>query len=259
MSYILDALKKSEQERQQGKLPPFASQHMILTGRKKRPSLILWLLVVILTGNLLLLTYWLLLRDNARETPVLSSPVAEIPMQPAQSAAPLAVATAPVVRSTATVSQPVAVQVNLAPPPVVTLPEVVARVEPAVPAALSEAPVMHHMATPEPASAPEPVNAMPFASPAEKELESSADISRIPTVDQLSSRSQQRIPELIFNSHIYTPQPDARRVMINNIYLREGQPLGNLRIEQITEEGVVLSLEGEAFRLQALRDWRGGR
>ncbi|WP_250658392.1 general secretion pathway protein GspB [Alkalimarinus coralli] len=70
---------------------------------------------------------------------------------------------------------------------------------------------------------------------------------------------QLQIPDMAFNSHIFTNEPSSRRVMINNIYLREGQSFSGMKVEQITEEGIILSLEGESFKIGVLRDWYSPR
>ena len=43
--------------------------------------------------------------------------------------------------------------------------------------------------------------------------------------------------------------------MINNRYLRTGDRFEQLTIERITEDGVVLSKNGQYFRVGTVRDW----
>jgi general secretion pathway protein B len=59
----------------------------------------------------------------------------------------------------------------------------------------------------------------------------------------------------VFNSHIYGSEPSSRRVMINNNYLKAGDFFSGIRVERITEEGVVLSKDGRSFRVGIVRDW----
>jgi general secretion pathway protein B len=66
---------------------------------------------------------------------------------------------------------------------------------------------------------------------------------------------QRTIPDLVFNSHIYGSEPSSRRVMINNNYLKAGDFFSGIRVERITEEGVVLSKDGRSFRVGIVRDW----
>lgn len=66
---------------------------------------------------------------------------------------------------------------------------------------------------------------------------------------------QKQIPSLTFNSHIYSEIPGARRVMINNIYLREGQVFSGLEVVHIGERDIVFSKNGTLFKRPVMRDW----
>lgn len=78
---------------------------------------------------------------------------------------------------------------------------------------------------------------------------------RLPHLVELPLSFQKSVPDLIFNSHIYSSDPTASRVMINSHYLRPGDALGNLIVERVTEDGVILSLDGRRFRVGTVRDW----
>ena len=78
---------------------------------------------------------------------------------------------------------------------------------------------------------------------------------RVPHLVELPVSFQKSIPDLIFNSHIYSSDPAARRVMINDRYLRPGDSFDGIRVETITEDGVVLSKQGQRFRVGSVRDW----
>lgn len=74
---------------------------------------------------------------------------------------------------------------------------------------------------------------------------------------ELDARSRPSVPNLNFNSHIYSQSPSARRVMINNIYLREGQQFMGLEVLEIGEFNIVFEKDGQMFKLPAMRDWNG--
>lgn len=78
---------------------------------------------------------------------------------------------------------------------------------------------------------------------------------RVPHLVELPLSFQKSIPDLTFNSHIFSSDPQARRVMINGHYLRTGEGFAGLRVERITEDGVVLSKDGQRFRVGVVRDW----
>jgi hypothetical protein len=69
--------------------------------------------------------------------------------------------------------------------------------------------------------------------------------------------SRPKVKPLRFNSHIYSDDPSARRVMINNIYLREGQELSGIQVLEIGELDIVFEKAGTQFKLPAMRDWNG--
>ncbi len=79
----------------------------------------------------------------------------------------------------------------------------------------------------------------------------------VPALADMTSSFQRSIPRLVFNSHIYSDVPSARRVMINNIYLREGQEFSGLRVEYIGELEIVFSKSNTLFKLPVMRDWYG--
>ncbi|WP_026377072.1 general secretion pathway protein GspB [Aestuariibacter salexigens] len=78
----------------------------------------------------------------------------------------------------------------------------------------------------------------------------------IPRVDQLPVRLLTRLPSMSFNAHMYASNPSDRWVRVNGIRLVEGDWLNdNLQLVEIEPQHVVLSFEGEAFRMAALSDW----
>ena len=74
---------------------------------------------------------------------------------------------------------------------------------------------------------------------------------------EIPSASRPTIPQIRFNSHIYSDSPSARRIMINNIYLREGESLSGMEILEIGERNVVFRQGDTLFKLPAMRDWNG--
>lgn len=76
-------------------------------------------------------------------------------------------------------------------------------------------------------------------------------------LEELDQRTRPNVSRLTFNSHIYSSTPSARRVMINNIYLREGQAFQGMTLLSIGEQYVVFEKEGQQFKIAAMRDWMG--
>lgn len=230
MSYILDALRKSETERRQGKIPDLGQQvQLIHRPRKKRISPVVWVAVaLVLNAIVLAVVFWPL-------TPV-SQPDSEMvnntskPDDTAVTAAELE-------------AEPTAI-ITTVPEPV---PEPVLKPEPiSIPQVISEEPVWE-----------QPTIIVPSA-PLARDREPLPDdraAGRVPHLVELPLSFQKSVPDLIFNSHIYASDPSARRVMINDNYLRRGDSFSGLKVENITEDGVVLSKHGRRFRVGTVRDW----
>ena len=228
MSYILEALRKSEAERRQGKAPDLGqSVQIIHRPRKRGVSGVVWAIVAALLVNAAVLAYvfWpersapVVSETPAERAPVVDSPAVETP-EPAAEAEPS--------REEATLSAP-------EPAPV------------ANPAIQSE---------PDPAEVFEvPLVIVPNTPAGREPLTQPTPQGRVPHLVELPLSFQKSVPDLTFNSHIYASDPAASRVMINSQYLRPGDRLGDLRIEQITVDGVVFSREGQRFRVGVVRDW----
>ncbi|TPW18304.1 MAG: hypothetical protein FD130_318, partial [Halothiobacillaceae bacterium] len=78
----------------------------------------------------------------------------------------------------------------------------------------------------------------------------SREQTTLPLLDQLDLSLRQRIPEMSLDVHVYTPEAANRFVLINMKRYREGeQTQEGLLVEAIEPRGVILSLEGHAFRL----------
>ena len=68
------------------------------------------------------------------------------------------------------------------------------------------------------------------------------DWTELPTYYELPEDTLKQLPKMDFSAHLYLPNdPPARMIVVNGVSLAEGDMIsGNLRLEQITPEGVVL-------------------
>lgn len=233
MSFILDALKKSESERQR-QSGPALFEVKLAPPRSRFPA---WAIgLVLLLGANLLVVGWVLTRSPAERPAAPATPTPATVAAPAAGAA-AAGATTPVAAA------PVA--------------------QPAPPAAASEAPPAGTTAGAIPSHAPplleEPVLTAEedgadddsFAPPAGAgaTATSSTSPSSLPTREDLVTRGAS-IPELRLDMHVYAARPADRFVFVNMRRLREGEATADgLRVEQITPEGAVLSWQGKRFLL----------
>ena len=244
MSFILDALKKSENDRQR-QASPALFEVKVAAPRRRFP---LWAagLAVLLGVNMLVLV-WVLMRHPA-ETPM-------------QAAAPPAAAPAPVVASNtqpgmvtvpATVTLPTTVNIPVSAAPSVNVGS--APAEPGVVGPSSTPPLAEEpqLQTREPSIPPDydARDYRPAITPAQAGAIAAARRNgELPSRDEFLANGGQ-LPDLRLDLHSYAPNPALRFVFINMRKLREGESLPEgVRVEQITPTGVELSYRGKQFTL----------
>lgn len=72
-----------------------------------------------------------------------------------------------------------------------------------------------------------------------------------PFLRQKPQEFQRQLPELVVTIHVYSPDASQRILFINNREYRRGDELlEGLRVEEIVPEGAVLSFRGERFKLR---------
>lgn len=73
---------------------------------------------------------------------------------------------------------------------------------------------------------------------------------RLPRVADLPAGLRQQLPPLAVGGSVYSPQPSARMVIVNGQVFREGSQLTpELKLEQIRPKAAVLSIRGTRFEL----------
>lgn len=237
MSFILDALRKSEHERQRSAVPGL-SHVPIATPRREIP---VWTFVVIgvLAAAVLVLggAWWQAQRSAA---PATTAPVTAIPPVATQPAAAPPVASPPAAVPAATTSTAATAPAAL-PPPAVTA----ASPAPAPGGVADSAPVTP-FAEP-PASVERTVDSLATAAALPKEPRVNS-----PTLPSAAALQAQGIdvPALRLELHGYSVTPAERFVFINGRKYREGERLGEgPEVVAIEPNGVVLSQQGHRFQL----------
>ena len=228
MSLILDALKKSELERNRQTGPGL---HEVRIAARPQ-GLPLWgvVLGVVLLANLGLLT-WLVARPP-QAAPVSAPVVTTLPPPVVQ---PAAVAAAPL---NANANATGLTQI------VDPLPAVGASVLPDPAAATTALPVAGFDPVP-----PAPVNERSTAAPAPRGTpETTADRS-LPSYQDLNAAGA-NLPPLRLSLHVYDREPALRYVLINSTQLHEGESTPDgLRLERVTEAGIIASWHNRRFTL----------
>lgn len=213
MSYILDALRRADAERERGGVPGLHTQALPETGDDDAPAsrrgLAPWQWLAIgLTGGLAVALAWTWRGDEA-------PPPAPLPVQPAPAPAAAAVSTLPAVPAPA--------------PPAPQAPQA-APAAPAAPVAI--APMR---AAPPPASAPTAAPAAP---------------QRINSLAELPPDARAGLPPLAFGGSIYSSTPANRLLIVNGQLMHEGDALApGVTLEQIRPKAAVLNIRGQRFEI----------
>jgi general secretion pathway protein B len=234
MSFILDALKKSESDRQR-QSGPSLFEVKVAAPRRRLP---VWAIaIVVLLGINVIVVSWILLRHPARP----ASPAA------ASSASPAAPAPAPTARAvTVTTDAPPASGASEA--TAVPSPQQAPRPAPAAAAPAPESPAQGTVriggegAAADASPAAEPTDAAASGSPQQEQA--------LPLYPQLAAAPGASLPRLHLDLHVYAPDPRNRYVMINMHRLQEGDSLPDgVQVIAIRPDGVVLSYQGSRFLL----------
>lgn len=217
MSYILDALRRADAERERGSVPtvhahPAAAGTPVDGASTRRARPWLWvgglaLLLLVLGAGL---GQWLS-RAGGGPAPVVISAAPPLPAPPQQQQQ----------------------QQQAPPPPVAALPDPVAAVrEPPRPAA------------------PVAVRKPPVAAAAPR-VEPPALVERpVPPISALPEDLRRQLPALTASGAMYSEAPANRMLIINGQLLHEGDRVApDLVLEQIKLRGAVLSFKGQRFRI----------
>jgi general secretion pathway protein B len=222
MSFILDALKKSESDRQR-QSGPALFEVKVAAPRTRLP---LWAIAIagLLVVNLAIVM-WMLWRHPATRTADTSAGVAAVPGagQPLPTPAPA--------------------------PPSVSLPAPAAQ-----PPATAPSPVLMPNPGATSGGSGNPDDYAPATEPtAPPQLGSRVrrgTADGVPLYQDAAATPGTRIPQLRLDLHVFALRPQDRFVMINMHKLREGDSLPEgVRVDRITPEGAVLSYSGSQFLL----------
>lgn len=218
MSYILDALKKSEKKRQHGSITEMLAVQDAVVLRSRKRALWPYLISIALVVNAGVFVWWLhpWQKEKGRETAstkigVTSSSEAQgMPAKALERERP-------------------------------------AIAEKAVPADGAK----------QPAAAVGPKREQPVkrghAIPAEsppKDTAKAAPGQKVIAFAELPQSVQQGMPALTVSAHYYDSNPASRVVSINGRVVREGQNVAaGITLERITPDGVVLGFQGYRFSM----------
>jgi general secretion pathway protein B len=266
MSYILDALKKAESERERGAVPGLSSAQtnqstFIHYGSDQRP----WWLVALVLGVLLAVVVAVWAWRQATPAPLVvltnppATPTTQVVVPPeakataaavqksegpsrapvlAQTPAPVAAKASPLEAAASTVAH---VQAKVAPASISpTLPAT--PVTPATPAKPTQTAVPVPPAAP---VAPEPVSKpAPVATP----IRSAS--GGVPMLSELPEAMRRQIPALNISGAVYSDSPPEWTLIINDQLMGKGSQVApDVRLEEISGSSAVFNFKGQRFRM----------
>jgi general secretion pathway protein B len=241
MSFILDALKKSESDRQR-QSGPSLFEVKVAPPRRTLP---LWAVAIaVLLGINIIVISWMLLRHAPSRPPAAVN-------TPAGATAPVAVGRPPATGP----SSGTAPAVPVAATPVSAAPPAAAQATAPAPGAGLAAPAAPPSNSP---AAGGPVQAAPGASASDyspaAEPPPAPGGGSVTAGDALPLYQQvvasDGLPPLHLDLHVYAKDPKDRFVMINMHRLAEGGTLPDgVQVDAIRPDGVVLSFHGSQFLL----------
>jgi general secretion pathway protein B len=245
MSFILEALRKSEQERQRHQSPGMAD----LRARNRASGRPYWLpLVIFLVGiNIGLLVFLWLNGTTATNTTVATDPAAVSAEPSAAIAEPEAQSVRAASAGTpATITDPDAAAI--APAIAATsAPVVAATVEIGAAVVDQQARSLSSELVPQPVRKAEPVTA-PSVESAASAPQASSSYGNLPTLTELTLAGTMTLVPLRIDMHVFSPQSAERFVFINMNKYREGESLREGPVlTTITPDGVILDYQGRSF------------
>lgn len=225
MSFILEALRKSEAARRRSEAPDLFSpmQDAPAPVRERRHAPV-WIVGVVGVLSLAVATWLVLQREPA------PSGVAAI--DPAPQAAPIDVqAAAPVASAPPVVTQPAPPASTTAPAPSPTQP-----VATPAPATIATTPV-----------APLPAAPLPDPPPTPRPPVSRGD--RPMALSDLDAGSRKQLPALKMSMHMWNEDAGRRFVILDGQRLGEGDLIGDAQVEAITRDSVILNWQGARLQI----------
>jgi general secretion pathway protein B len=250
MSYILDALRKSDQQRQRGAAPTLLAGQATAVAPKQPAFLAYGLLAAVLVGAGMVIG-WLRPWQTEHAAPLANVAAAKPPEASMRQSAPVrteivaAPAPEPQVQSATQATQiapaPGPVPVRAIPPASATTP--VKSQSPASAGAEALGKPQDDVAAVSRKAAAVPQQ------PLGTSAADSAPAQNVISIAELPLALQQELPAMTISVHAYSGNPGDRLVGINNQMLREGQyVVPGLKLEQITPDGMILGYKGYSFR-----------
>ncbi len=240
MSYILDALKKSEEQRGQGAIPNVQTVHSSsLNYRDEKKAYWPYILVAAVIVNLAAIVYFIVDKDNissVQDTAYDNNAEKIIAANNTQTA--LAEIPKKQVTTTRTEIEPEKIDTHA--------PATVAPIEKKTNSTNSSANI----------TAGYNSNAVVNKRPAQVQKQAQTQKEIIDFYD-LPDSIQQQLPAIIVSAHVYSSNPLQRSIVINNNFMEEGEyVIDNLILYEITADGAIFDYGETRFSYNVVSGWQ---
>ena len=250
MSYILEALKKSQAERQLGELPSIHAPQVQLQGAATAGGagrLPAWLALGGVGVAVAAVLLWWQPWQGAAPVLTAAAPAA-VPVA-APAATPSVAATLPA--PAAETAVPARLPAPAAAPLAVSASAVASAAAAPAPAAAAPAPLPATQAEAKREAAPAPVLAAvpPAAVPAAAPPVQATD-EPVPGMRDLPEPIQRQIPPVAIGGYIYSKNPADRLLLIDKVLRHEGEELApGLVLEKLQPKAAIFSFKGYRYRV----------
>lgn len=260
MSFILDALKKLEHKRQRSSVPNLLTIYDFASEKPKKNSVWLYLLIAVLLLNAGMLLIWLRPWQSEKQVTVKQSAdiqkhesmttesgkeVSDVHVPDSSLSRSIAKTEIKKLKAAPSVKQALAVPQNQ--PQAQPKTDRIVSDEPTIPSntkKTQEITATAHGNTPA-------INHQSNEPPIYVHTRDSSE-QRILEKNELPLSVQQELPNISIRGHIYSNDLTSRIVNINGQIIREGETVtAGLKLEEITEYGVILSYKGYRFTIRA--------
>jgi len=256
MSYILDALKKSEKERQRGALPDMLTVQDIVAEKPAKRLHWFYLLAAVLLLNIGALVWWLGF-SHTNKTNVVETLKADNTAPLSANGAALAVpgSVNPSTDSTQSIGSEFRPAVRNTVPVIENNKTTTSVRNQHPPKGIQEVQVpsvaVNNTIKPsEPAPAKSEQSAGTGRIPSDPmgDLSEMPDENKLYKLHELPSVFRQNLPVFSVSALLYSSNPDSRMVRINEQMMHEGQDLAaGVKLEEITRDGIILSYQKYRF------------
>lgn len=222
MSYILDALKKSEQERGHGNIPGVQTVHSSgLNYRNEKNSYWPYILITAIILNIAVILYFIFDKEEIPTTRSTSADVTEI-----------------ITATTSNIKQQDVVD-SIEPDPVPPV-----------------SPLKEQTDT---TPTIEKQDQTKTIEPVESANKNSITVDDNIIIDfyELPESIKLQLPAIIISAHVYSDNPLQRSIVINNNFMEEGEyVLDDLILHEITAGGAIFDYNGTRFRYSVISSWQ---